>query len=177
LKSKKCKICGNEFQPRSSLQKVCGWQCAKVLVDQQNAKKQAKERAEGLKKLKTLQDYIKDAQTAVNAYIRERDYEKPCISCRKFHKGQYHAGHYRTTKAAPQLRFNTFNISKQCSICNNWLSGNLLEYRINLVKRYGLEKIEWLENYNESKRYTIEYLERLTRIFRKRTKLLQKRKL
>ena len=37
--------------------------------------------------------------------------------------------------AMPSLRFNTHNVHKQCSACNNHLSGNMIEYRINLIAK------------------------------------------
>jgi len=50
--------------------------------------------------LKTIPDYIKEAQHAFNAYIRERDRTKPCICCG--HPlgagevgGAFDCGHYR----------------------------------------------------------------------------------
>lgn len=96
------------------------------------------------------------AQKAFNAYIRQRDEKEPCISCQRHHKGQYHAGHYRTVGAAKQLRFDEDNCHKQCAPCNNHLSGNLTEYRINLIKKIGLKAVELLDNNNEVKRYSIE---------------------
>jgi hypothetical protein len=125
-------------------------------------------------KLKTKSDYAKEAQTAFNAYIRLRDDDKPCISCGRYHQGQYHAGHYRTTAAAPQIRFNTYNVHKQCSVCNNHKSGNIVEYRINLIGRIGQDRLEELENNQASRPYSIEYLQRLKRIFQKKVRIIKK---
>ena len=35
----------------------------------------------------------------------ERDFDKPCVSCGNYHQGQWHAGHYLTVGARPELRF------------------------------------------------------------------------
>jgi hypothetical protein len=131
--------------------------------------KQAKE------KLKSRADYTKEAQAAVNAYIRIRDKNKPCISCGRFHQGQWHAGHYKTAGAHPELRFNTFNIYKQCAPCNNHLSGNILEYRKNLVRLKGAEFVEWLEGKHESKKYSTEDLKRIKKLFAKKKRLYEKK--
>ena len=42
--------------------------------------------------------------------------------------------------------------------CNINLSGNIENYRINLVKKIGLENVEWLEGKHEPKKYTCEEL-------------------
>lgn len=125
-------------------------------------------------KLKTLTDYAKEAELAFNAWIRFRDRDKPCISCGRDHQGQYHAGHYRTVKAAKQIRYHAWNVHKQCSTCNNYDSGNIVEYRINLIKRIGQEKVEWLESNHELAKYDIEYLKRLKKVFTKRLKIEKK---
>ena len=99
--------------------------------------------------------WLKKAQAAFNAFIRARDESEPCISCGRFHDGQYHAGHYRTVGANPELRFEELNCHKQCSVCNNHLSGNLINYRIGLVSRVGQESVYWLEGPHEPKKYTV----------------------
>lgn len=88
----------------------------------------------------------KQAQTAFNAFIRARDINKGCISCDKTKDwtGQWHAGHFKTTKARPDIRFNEDNCHKQCSICNNHLSGNIGEYTPKLIERIGKERHEAL---------------------------------
>ena len=158
MKDKKCRICGKIFQPFSSTQRVCSPACAISMVNKKKSEEKRKERRK-----KTQEYYEKDksfqrtkAQKSFNRYIRERDRYALCISCGKWHNGQWHAGHYRTTKAASQLRFNEDNCHKQCAPCNNHLSGNIVEYRINLIKKIGLERVEALENSHEIKKYTLE---------------------
>ena len=100
----------------------------------------------------------REAQKAFNAYIRELDKLEPCISCQRHHEGQYHAGHYKTAGGFPELRFEPLNCHKQCSACNNYLSGNITEYRINLISKIGMKAVEWLEGPHEPKKYTCEDL-------------------
>ena len=65
------------------------------------------------------------------------------------------AGHFRSRGAASHLRFNEFNVNLQCNMrCNQMLSGNIGAYRIELVKRYGIEVVESLENNNQTHKWT-----------------------
>lgn len=178
----KCKVCRTEFIRYQSTKQVCSVPCAMEFAKQRAEKKrqiEAKEFREETKRLKerlkTKADWLREAQQAFNAYIRIRDKGQPCISCQRHHKGQYHAGHYRTTKAAPQLRFNTFNVFKQCQPCNAHLSGNITEYRINLVKKIGAKKVDFIESNNESRPYSIEYAKRVKKIFRAKSRLYERK--
>jgi len=126
--------------------------------------------------------YIKKAQAAFNSYIRERDYRKPCISSgremdwNKF-GGAVDAGHYRSTGSAPHLRFCLWNCHAQSVHDNRHLSGNNADYRIHLIARIGLGKVEEIDSNNEKKNYSIDYLKRIAKIFRKRANVLKKRRL
>lgn len=84
----------------------------------------------------------KEAQKAFNSYIRKRDEKEPCISCQRHHTGQYHAGHFKTTAARPDLRFNEDNCHKQCAPCNNHLSGNVGEYIVHLINKIGQKRFD-----------------------------------
>ena len=88
---------------------------------------------------------LKKTQQIFNAYIRLRDMADPCISCGRFHSGQYHAGHYRSVGANPELRYLPSNCHKQCSACNNHLSGNISNYRIALIRKIGEASVTSLE--------------------------------
>jgi hypothetical protein len=124
-------------------------------------------------KIKTLSDYAKETQTIFNRYIRLRDAGKGCISCLTTKPNiQYHAGHYRSVGAAPQLRFHELNVWLQCSSCNNHKSGNSIEYRINLIKRIGIDKVEWLECQNKPIKYTVLELIDLKENYKQRIKEL-----
>ena len=100
-------------------------------------KEQRARQAERRQAVKPLSYFIKQAQQAFNEFIRYRDRDLPCISCGRHHDGQYHAGHFRTTGANPELRFDEDNCHKQCSVCNNHLSGNLINYRPALILKIG----------------------------------------
>ena len=167
MKEKSCIVCKTKFTPMRPIQKVCGAPCAIQYATEKRDKTRAK--AERIaqqesrkvirlakEKAKTRSDWKKEAQTAFNAWIRQRDANEPCISCGRHHQGQYHAGHYRSVGSNPALRFEPLNVHKQCAPCNNHKSGNLVEYRIRLLKKIGSEKLDWLEGPHEPKKYTVE---------------------
>ncbi len=128
--------------------------------------------------VKRPQDLLAEAQAAFNRYIRIRDAGKSCISCDRPDDGRHqrHASHYRSVGACSNLRFNTFNVHASCARCNKYKSGNVVEYRIRLAKKIGLERVEWLEGQNNVVRYTPDYARRLKQVFTKRARLLHKRK-
>jgi hypothetical protein len=122
--------------------------------------------------LKSKAHHAKDAQTAVNKYVRLRDAHLGCVSCDKpaSWDGQWHASHFRSVGAATSVRFHLWNIHKSCSVCNSWKSGNLSEYEPRLREKIGPEKVDWLRTQNHLSAYSGEYLKRLKAIFTKRAK-------
>lgn len=173
---KPCQQCGAEFAPLRPLQGVCSLACAiassREKAAAEYAKTEARRQRERKVELKPRSKWLSEAQAAVNQYVRLRDQDQPCISCQRHHTGQYHAGHYRSVGAMPSLRFNLWNIHKQDSACNAQLSGNLIEYRINLVKKLGIERVQWLEGNHPVRSFDIVYLRRIKKIFTKRAKHL-----
>ncbi|MCV4287889.1 recombination protein NinG [Pseudomonas capsici] len=179
-RKKKCAHCGEAFQPTKMGQKACGPACALAMapVNQERARKaldevERKEIKVRKEALKSRSDHLKDAQRAFNAYIRARDEDQPCISCGRHHQGKYDAGHYRTTAANPELRFEPLNCHKQCVPCNQHKSGDILNYRLGLLVRIGQEKVDWLEGPHEPKRYTIEDLKAIKAECRAKIKELE----
>ena len=138
-------------------------------------KEKRKELRQAKERVKTKSEHATEAQGAFNAYIRERDKALPCISCGRHHQGQYHAGHYRTVGANPELRFCELNVHKQCAPCNNHKSGNIVEYRINLVDRIGQKALEWLEGPHKSKRYSVDELKAIKAEYRKKLRNMRSR--
>ena len=172
-KPKTCKVCKVKFTPRASTQVVCSWQCSLAYTSKEKEKRERKDYREKKEALKTRSEWLKEAQVVFNRYIRERDKDLPCVSCVQ-HRNSYDAGHYRSVGAAPQLRFNEDNVHKQCVHCNQHKSGNAIDYRINLVKRIGLERVEALESDNESAKYTIEDAKEIKKLYNEKLKLLTK---
>lgn len=164
LKPRKCRNrdCGNMFTPVRSLQAVCSPACAQAYAVTQRAQKDARaNRAErkslrlALEKAKTRGTHLRELQTAFNAWVRARDAGRPCISCGRHHQGQWHAGHYRSVGSEPALRYEPDNVHLQCAPCNVHLSGNLIPYRANLIKKIGLARVEWLEGPHVPQKLTV----------------------
>ncbi|MFK7671796.1 recombination protein NinG [Pseudomonas lundensis] len=183
-KPKKCRVasCGASFAPVRLGQAVCSPACA-VLDAPKNLDRARKSLAQverreikvRKEKLKSRADHLKDTQQAFNAWIRARDAGQRCISCGTTADVQYCAGHYRTTAAAPELRFEPLNVNLQCNRnCNMGKSGNLLGYRPGLIKKIGIEAVEWLEGPHEAKKYTVEELKAMTAEYRAKTRELKK---
>jgi len=176
-KLKKCRECQSQFIPITSLHVYCSVPCSVKGTQKKREEKEA--RAWAVKKkawgedLKTHSDWIKEVQKIFNEYIRLRDKDLGCVSCGVKSGVQFHAGHYRTTSACPELRFNELNVWKQCAQCNNFLSGNLISYRFELVQRIGVDKVEWLEGKHEPTKYSIPELIQLKVEYRKKIKALQ----
>ena len=172
IKDKTCKICKVKFTPTRPLQSVCSPNCAYTHAKVVRVKTERKETREAKVRLKSKSEWLKEAQTVFNQYIRLRDKDLPCISCQRFHTGQYHAGHYLSTGAHPELRFDEVNVHKQCSACNNYLSGNIVEYRINLINKIGIDAVTYLESKHQPKHYTIEDIKTLKAIYKEKVKTL-----
>lgn len=193
-KLKKCPICSTEYIPRSSLQKVChNYKCAIAFnrqVDELNAareiRKQEKLQRDDLRErremLKGVAEWQREAQASFNRYIRWRDFGKECASCGGILSGSGNyltgsavdASHYRSRGAAAHLKFNVFNVHAACTRCNRQLSGNAVEFRIRLIKRIGLGRVERLESDNNPRKFTIQYLQRVKAIFTRRARHYEK---
>ncbi len=170
----KIKDCINPFQKQGfcDIDHMAKYGMEKAIANKDKAdRKELKARKE---KLKSKGDYAREAQAVFNKYIRLRDNNLPCVSCGRHHEGQYHAGHYRTVGGNPELRFEELNCHKQCSVCNNHKSGNIVEYRINLVQRIGSDALDWLEGPHEAKKYTIDQLKEIKIKYRKKANDLAK---
>lgn len=185
-KPKKCRHCKTEFQPRNSLQVACSIPCGIEVTRTKQAKVEAR-RERSLEALKRKQhrddkerimrrsEWLALAQVAFNKFIRLRDKGKPCISCGTTDPNlQYAAGHYRTVGSCPELRYTELNCHSQCNKnCNLHKSGNIVEYRINLVKRIGIEAVQEIEGPHEPLRLTIPEIKELTQKYRKLAKELE----
>jgi hypothetical protein len=168
-----CKVCRSKFEKRSITHTCCSIACSVDYARALRAKNERKETKQQREKLKTRRDWLKEAQVAFNAYIRERDKDKPCISCGRYHTGSYDAGHYRSVGAAPELRFNEDNCHRQCVPCNQHKSGNAVEYRMRLVERIGVARVEFLETEQPAKKYTIEDAQRIKSTYKAKLKELK----
>ena len=142
-----------KFEPVRGEQ-VCSVECSIAVIQSKTFKRKhekeirinnAIEKKKVLEKLETHSDWLRKLQKVFNAYIRERDKNKPCISCGRPLVGKFDAGHYFSVGAYPNLRFNEDNVHGQDVYCNQHLHANIHEYTINLPKRIGQEAFERLQ--------------------------------
>lgn len=188
---RKCKVCSAWFHP--AYHNVV-WCCpehgaiyaielrtkekvkaeAKRIKAKHEAEKADRQRlAEKKQQVKPLSYFIKQAQQAFNDFIRYRDRHLPCISCNRYHEGQYHAGHFRTTGANPELRFDEDNCHKQCAPCNNHLSGNLIAYRPALIAKIGQARFDALMGPHELPKWKREDYIRIRDEYRAKLKAMK----
>ena len=172
-KAKSCEVCERVFVPARIGQVVCRPACAMARVRQ--AKKAERASIKARKEaIKTIPALIREAQIAFNAWIRARDEGLPCISCGRHHQGQWHAGHYLSTGARPELRYTESNVHRQCAPCNTHLSGNAVLYRIGLINRIGSDAVEWLEGPHPLPKWTPDELRAIRDTYRAKLKDIQK---
>jgi len=191
-KPKKCAnpACDEDFTPTfNTAQKVCSFTCGLAIkhVNQERARKslaqiERKEIKVRKERLKSRADHLREAQAAVNEYVRMRDAHLPCISCDScpgdhdlITGSRWDAGHYRSVGACPELRFEPLNIHRQCVKCNRNLSGNAVEYRIRLVLRIGAEKVAWIEGPHVARKFTVEQIKAIKAEYRAKTRELKGR--
>jgi hypothetical protein len=170
----KCKVCKTKFDARYFLQKTClNPACLAEWAKLERELKADKVHAQKKRELKANDRPFraKESQKAFNAYIRKRDEKEPCISCQRHHSGQYHAGHFKTTAARSDLRFNEDNCHKQCAPCNNHLSGNIGEYIVHLINKIGQVRFDAL-NKNETVKYSCEQLKEVELKYKNKLKEL-----
>ncbi|HCA7079871.1 TPA: recombination protein NinG [Citrobacter sedlakii] len=193
-----CKICKTKFIATYDNVWWCcpdhGYEYSQHLLARKKAESERKRKQEAQQErrelkvrkaeFKTKAQWDKEAQSAFNRYIRIRDEGKECVSCGNplIGKSNYLTGsaidasHYRSRGAASHLKFNVFNVHSACTRCNRQLSGNAVEYRIRLIARIGLERVERLESDNEPRRFDIPYLKRIKSIFTRKARSLEKRR-
>ena len=185
LAPKTCAYCPKVFKPRSSFQTVCGPRCLLKQVNQQERQKKerakldrmmdkaAKEAQEPLRKLMAVAD------KAFQAFIRERDRQAghACISSGQpldWSGNKTDAGHYRSKGAASHLRYNEDNCHAQTKNENRFKAGNAVDYRVHLIGRIGLARVEALECDNTPIKWERHTLRQIATIYRGRLRDLKK---
>jgi hypothetical protein len=172
MKTRKCKYCRQQFQPYTTLQKNCFEpDCVTAWIQETKEKNWKKKKAKLKMDLMTIQDYIKLAQQVFNKWINLRDKGLPCISCGKPINGRVNASHYFNANNHWNVRFNEFNVHSSCITCNQYLSGNLIEYRSRLINKIGIEQLTLLElEANKTRKFTIEELKQIINTYKLKIK-------
>jgi len=87
-------------------------------------------------KAKTSGQLVKQLTPHFQRYIRERDKNKPCISCLEY-KDDKDAGHFYAKGGYAGLRFDEDNVHGECKKCNRFDDSHLIGYTENLKERIG----------------------------------------
>jgi hypothetical protein len=101
-----------------------------------------------------------------------------CISCRKYlHYKNGQAGHYISRRHNSTL-FDEQNVHLQCPQCNGHFKGNLDEYAISLIQKYGQNILEDLNIRKRlPKKFTSLDLAAIVQHYKSAVKELEKNKL
>lgn len=177
VRLRKCPVkkggCGASFQPLRQKQIAC-LDCAVPVGRWLKDKEDKRVHKEKQTEAKPLSHWLELTERVVNAFVLQRDRERPCISCGTFKTVQWEAGHYRNVGSYPEIRFDLRNITKQCHRCNCDLHGNKDNYRIGYVERNGQEPMDWLEGPHPTAKYTREGLATLRAEIRARANALER---
>ena len=170
----RCKNCKEKFIPIRFNMKYCTEvACLKAFSEEIKQKTWKETKTRMKTELKTTQDWLKEAQTIFNQYIRLRDNGLWCISCGLPPKKK-NAGHYYSQGGHSNVRFNEDNVHLQCEHCNTYLSGNLLNYQIGIEKRIGAEKlIELQGKAHIEKKWSIDEIKEIIRVYKNKVRQLQ----
>lgn len=179
-KTKPCAHCGQPFLPFNSMATVCSPTCAGRWVKAKRKTEAAIHRAQKKKSRETLPYLKRAAQKAFNDYIRERDKRagRTCISSGNvldWSGNGVDAGHYRSVGSAPHLRYNEDNCHAQSKHDNQFRSGNAVDYRLGLIKRIGIARVEALEADNTPRHYTHDELRAIAALYRAKLKALKEK--
>ncbi len=170
------------------MQPVCSPSCALEKVRRDKRKQNKKDLRDFNLKHRTKPQWIKITQAIHNKYVRLRDKDEPCISCGRYEHGitvksghghKFDCGHYLSVGARPELRFTEGNSAKQCCECNGG-AGNFTgkdytvqkAYRVNLIKKIGIERVEWLEGPHPMPHWTNDDIKEIGEKYKAKIKLL-----
>lgn len=154
---KKCRVCPARFEPFNSTQIACSPGCAYKLVQANKQKKARKQQLADKQRIKSYAVKMKELQVVFNelrrmeefAWFKERNIEPYCISCLKpLGNDQWCCGHFKTTKARPDLRFDKMNTYLQHNVrCNQMMSGDIEGYKLGLAYRFGDDEAKRIINH------------------------------
>ena len=174
MKTRKCTYCKSVFSPITSLQKNCFEpNCVTEWLNEVKQKNWKRKKAKLKMDLMTIQDYVKLAQQVFNKFIRLRDAGNLCISCQKKPLKE-NAGHFYNANNHWSVRFDERNVHLQCEHCNTYLSGNLIYYRENLLKKIGIEEFENLSvEATKTRKFTTDELKEIISTYKKKIKEIE----
>jgi len=171
----RCKNCKQKFEPVRFNHKYCLQDdCIRAFVAEVKQKTWKETKTRMKTDLKTTQDWLKEAQTIFNQFINLRDKGLPCVSCGKPIKGRVNASHFWNANNHHNVRFDEDNVHSSCITCNQFLSGNLLEYRTRLCSKIGQKRFDELEEKRHiTKKWTADELQQLIKEYKTKVRQLK----
>lgn len=193
----RCSICKTKFERVSPWQKcsdpICALEHGRRMIAkqrEQQAKAQARQKAKQDREHKKQKSEFKKndrphqlklTRDAFNKMRRlqelkwfaDRGLEPTCISCGKpLGNDVWACGHLRTVAAAGHLRFDPLNTWLQHNFsCNKNKSGDVVNYKLGLIKRFGEIEgqriIDYVETNNSKAEWTCEQLIQMRKEFNK----------
>lgn len=175
-KPRKCgwSKCNKMFTPNPFRfnQKTCeNTMCALGYVREKKEKKQAKLIDD---KVKEMRPFAKESENKANLQkevnklarrIDEMFNYHYCIDCGNSYGKQTDAAHFHSIGSNSTLRYNLHNLHSAASQCNRFSDKHHEGYKKGLVKRYGQEYLEMVENlplkYKEIHLTSLEIVEKL----------------
>jgi Bacteriophage Lambda NinG protein len=155
--AKKCKNCGEPFQPRfSSLEKYCSKEDCRikfalevVQIQKKAAEKKAKKDwQEQKQKLRSkTTNWKNQLQLEINKIVRLIDKDLLCLARKK--NGQMHAGHIYSRGSSPTIRFNLHNIHRQNAQSNHFQNDDGL-LREGLISEYGQKYMDFISDLRQT---------------------------
>lgn len=185
----RCPQCKGKLEAGQRIHPACidAYAEAEAVKAQRKADKQARALAkldrvlvrERKAAMKRIPELIAEADRAFAAWIRERDRQAghPCISSGQplnWSGNQVDAGHYRSRGAASHLRYDPDNCHAQAKRENRYLAGNAIDYRMGLIQRIGIERVEALEADNTPHKWQRDELLRIIEQFKSRLRELKR---
>jgi len=198
VKPRKCRQkapgCHGEYTPWTGhiqRQGVCqNPACLLKKAEANRKKKEAKERSKSAREKReakeaslTMRARQKRARDKAQEFARLRDLadfaergERPkCIMCGRENPASWHGCHFVAvgSKGGPKS-FHPANINLGCGQCNFYKDQSQTEYRENMIKKYGLKVVLYLENEPLDYDLSVQDVEEIRAYYREETKRMRK---
>lgn len=182
-RQRKCLSCREWFQPEIPEEEwmkpatTCSTDCAIAYGRSQFKSQKKKEQRREKQKLRD-QDrraLLKDCKDIANSIGKLKRFVKGqvyCVTCGAT-DCKFDGGHYKHASTHSAVRFNIKNINPQCVNCNQYNGGREAVYRKWMVKEYGEEFTQWIDDQRQPHKYTLQYLHKFKRIMGKKKRRLE----
>lgn len=128
----------------------------------------------------TLKSLMRKADDIFSKFIRLRDADTNgtvrCFTCGSYHKWQDITNGHFIKRQFTVLRFNEMNCQSQCVTCNAFLQGNDEAFYTHLVKKYGVDMVNWLRSQAKRRKWHRYELEALIKTYGEKVRRLLEEK-